>query len=79
MVSSNPEFRYWVDGVGWIRTRHITALDVSPQTLNYFSLHEFNTYPFLAYIYFTQIILTKLYNFNYYGVPVTQLTIAVFL
>ena len=39
----------------------------------------FNNYQFLTLIYTTYIILTKLYNFNYYGMMVTQLITIAFL
>jgi hypothetical protein len=36
-----------------IKTRHISVLINTPQTLNYFKSHDFNNYQFLAYIYIT--------------------------
>jgi hypothetical protein len=41
----------------WIKTRHITALVITPQTLNNFTSHDFNNFPFSAYI-FTLLILS---------------------
>jgi hypothetical protein len=35
----------------WIKTDHITALVIKSQKLNNFNSHDFNNYPFIAYIY----------------------------
>jgi SPX domain protein involved in polyphosphate accumulation len=37
----------------WIKTRHIPALVIAPQTLNTLNSHIFNNYPFILYIYIT--------------------------
>jgi len=34
-----------------IKTHHITALFITPQTLNVFTSHDFNNFPFSAYIF----------------------------
>ena len=66
-----------------IRTRHITAVYINPQTLNNFNFHYFIIihYPILLLLLllFKTKILTEIIFVSYYGVTVTQLTTFVVL
>ena len=48
----------------WVKTHHTAELVITPQTLNKFKSHNFNNYPFLAYIYlltpWSRVLLEKL-------------------
>ena len=59
----------------YIKTNHITAPSITPNTPNNFNSQDFNFYSFLTYIYITYIILTEIIIiFNCYGVTAIQLT-----
>jgi hypothetical protein len=49
-ISTSTSHRRHTSPILWIRTRHATALDITPQIPNNVNSYDFNNYPFLAYI-----------------------------